>query len=358
MLEGTFDWAGLSGLTWIGIVLCVSQSAMFSGLNLAYFSVSRLRLEIEAATGDRDAQKVLALRQDPSFLLTTILWGNVGINVLLTLLSNSVMAGVSAFLFSTVVITFFGEIAPQAYFSRNALKMGALMCPALRFYQFLLYPVAKPVALVLDKWLGAEGPQYLREHDMRELIRKHIAAEEADVDRLEGMGALNFLSIDDLPAGSEGELLDPKSVVSLPVENDLPVFPQFERVPNDPFITKIQASGRKWVILTDHEGTPRLVCDSDGFLRAALLGQNEFDPYSFCHRPILVRDGDTPLGHVIARFRVYPERSGDDVIDDDVILLWTDEKRVITGADILGRLLRGIAESAVRPDLSYVVGRR
>ena len=33
----------------------------------------------------------------------------------------------------------------------------------------------------------------------------------------------------------------------------------------------------------------------------------------------------------------------DDVIDDDLILIWTDEKRVITGADILGRLLRGIA---------------
>jgi len=33
----------------------------------------------------------------------------------------------------------------------------------------------------------------------------------------------------------------------------------------------------------------------------------------------------------------------DDVIDDDLILIWFKEKRVITGADILGRLLRGIA---------------
>jgi len=30
-------------------------------------------------------------------------------------------------------------------------------------------------------------------------------------------------------------------------------------------------------------------------------------------------------------------------IDHDVILVWSNEKRVITGADILGRLLRGIA---------------
>jgi hypothetical protein len=33
----------------------------------------------------------------------------------------------------------------------------------------------------------------------------------------------------------------------------------------------------------------------------------------------------------------------DDVIDNDLILVWADEKRVITGADLLGRLLRGIA---------------
>ncbi|MGA7986446.1 MAG: hypothetical protein WCA01_14795 [Burkholderiales bacterium] len=31
--------------TWLGVALCLSQSAMFSGLNLALFSVSRLRLQ-------------------------------------------------------------------------------------------------------------------------------------------------------------------------------------------------------------------------------------------------------------------------------------------------------------------------
>jgi len=36
-------------LVWLGIAFCISQSAMFSGLNLAVFSVSRLRLEVEAA---------------------------------------------------------------------------------------------------------------------------------------------------------------------------------------------------------------------------------------------------------------------------------------------------------------------
>lgn len=154
-------------LAWIGIVLCISQSAMFSGLNLAVFSISRLRLEVEASKNNRGALQVLALRKDSNFALTTILWGNVGVNVLLALLSNSVMAGVLAFLFSTVIITLFGEIFPQAYFYRHALKMASLLSPVLRFYQIVLYPFAKPTAKLLDLLIGSEGIRFFAERDFR-----------------------------------------------------------------------------------------------------------------------------------------------------------------------------------------------
>src|SRR5210317_2350655 len=140
----------MDNLIWIGIVICICHSAMFSGLNLAFFSLSRLRLEAEASTGSESAAKILVLRRDSNFLLTTILWGNVGINVLLTLLSNSVMAGVIAFIFSTFLITFLGEIIPQAYFSRHAMQTASLLSPILRLYQYLLYPLAKPSALILE----------------------------------------------------------------------------------------------------------------------------------------------------------------------------------------------------------------
>jgi len=56
-------------ITWIAIVFCVSQSAMFSGLNLAFFSLSRLRLEVEASAGNANAARVLALRSNPNGLL-------------------------------------------------------------------------------------------------------------------------------------------------------------------------------------------------------------------------------------------------------------------------------------------------
>jgi CBS domain containing-hemolysin-like protein len=175
-------------ITWLAIGFCITQSAMFSGLNLALFSISRMRLEVETAAGNPDAQRILDRRQESNLLLTTILWGNVGINVLLTLLSNSVMAGLVAFIFSTFVITFIGEIIPQAYFSRHAIRAGARLAPLLRVYRVVLYPAAKPCAMVLDRWLGAEGIHYFRERDLRKVIRMHMDAEDAEVDHVEGAG--------------------------------------------------------------------------------------------------------------------------------------------------------------------------
>jgi metal transporter CNNM len=334
----------MQSLTWIGIAFCVSQSALFSGLNLAFFSISKLQIEIGAAQGNKDAVRVLRLRSDSNFLLATILWGNVGVNVLLALLSNSVMAGVAAFFFSTFIITFFGEIIPQAYFSRHALRMAALLAPILRFYQFLLYPLTRTTALVLDQWLGKEAIQYFHESDLEELIRMHIKSTESDVDKVEGKGALNFLAIDDTRLEEEGEFIDPRSIIRLPFERNRPIFPKMDLSTSDPFLNQIQISGKKWVIITDPLNEPMIVLNADGFLRDALFNSQSFNPLHHCHRPIIIKSTGISLGEVIPQLKVHPMRSDDDVIDEDIILFWGKVKKVITGADILGRLMRGIVE--------------
>jgi hypothetical protein len=64
----------------------------------------------------------------------------------------------------------------------------------------------------------------------------------------------------------------------------------------------------------------------------------------FCHRPVTVSDPKAKLGDVIQQLKTSTASPQDDVVDHDIILVWTEKvKRVITGADILGRLLRGIA---------------
>lgn len=332
----------MDNIIWVGILVCLCHSAIFSGLNLAFFSLSRLRLEAEASTGNQVASKILELRRDSNFLLTTILWGNVGINVLLTLLSNSVMTGLVAFCFSTILITFAGEIVPQAYFSRHAMRMASMLSPVLRFYQYVLYPVAKPSAIMLDKWLGKESVTFIKERQLKGIIEQHIESDHAEIDQIEGQGALNFLDIDDVPIEDEGEVIDPLSIIALPTKVDLPILPNVTSQ-DDPFVRDVNASGRKWAIITDPSGKPQLLLDADSYLRAVMADVSAVDPYEHCHRPIVVKDPMKPLGHIILALKEGLQAQSDQAIEKDIVLLWTSERRqVITGADLLGRLLRGI----------------
>jgi metal transporter CNNM len=327
---------------WLGIIACITLSALFAGLNLAIFSLSQLRLQLEADGGNKDAARILELRRNSNELLATVIWGNVATNVCLTLLSDSVLTGLSAFFFSAVVITLFGEIVPQAYFSRNALRMTARFLPFLIFWRSALFFLAKPTAMLLDWWLGFEGITYLRERDIRSLVAR-AAASGGDIGKLEATGVQNFLDIDDLPVTEEGEPVNTQSIISLPLVRGRCVLPTFNSSPDDPFLQRVNASGKKWVIVTDLSGEPVFVLDSHHFLRDAFFKPPDENQRACWHRPIIVRDMHTRLGDVIGRLKVVQERPDDDVIDNDLILVWGSQRRIITGSDLLGRLLRGIA---------------
>ena len=90
--------------------------------------------------------------------------------------------------------------------------------------------------MILEKWLGPEGIAVLLERDFRALIAKHVGREGADIGQLEAIGALNFLALDDISVLDEGEPIDPRSIVTLPMTNGRPVMSKFERSPNDPFL--------------------------------------------------------------------------------------------------------------------------
>jgi hypothetical protein len=117
-----------------------------------------------------------------------------------------------------------------------------------------------------------------------------------------------------------------------------------EKRADDPFLTRINATDKKWAVLVDPEGEPQLVLNVDDFTRACLYGKDRLNPYDFCHRPIIVRDTQTTLGDVIRKLKSATHNSGE-VMENDVVLIWTDAPRIITGSDILGRLLTGIGDS-------------
>lgn len=303
-----------------------------------------MRLEAEVEKGDKAAARVLRLRNDSNLLLCTILWGNVSVNVLLAMLSDSLFAGVGAFIFSTVGITFFGEIMPQAYFSRHALRVGSLLSPLMQVYQFLLYPVAKPCAVILDGWIGPEGPTFYRERDIEIILEKHIKEQDSEISANEGRGALNFLDLDDRYISTEGSVIDPETVYSFPVNLDLPMLPSLNTPEGEAFVASLKCHPGLWAVIVGEKGLPQLVLETSDYLGQLYASSGVVDVYDFCHRPVVVVDEDVRLDSVLGEFVVEASDIDDHVVDRDVVVYWTDEgKRIITGADIFGRLLRGIA---------------
>ena len=101
---------------------------------------------------------------------------------------------------------------------------------------------------------------------------------------------------------------------------------------------QLDASRKKWIIIIDDSGQTGWVLDADQFLRDALFNKVALDPEVYWHRPVIVSDTNARLGDVMGRMKVRPEHPEDDVIDNDLILVWGKQKRIITGSDLLGRL--------------------
>jgi len=95
--------------------------------------------------------------------------------------------------------------------------------------------------------------------------------------------------------------------------------------------------------ITDNDNNPVAVLDADGYLRSILLDKDDVDIKKYCHSPIIYENIEITIGAIIERLRADIIDSSDKPLKKDVALIWTtDYKRIITGADLLGRLLKGI----------------
>lgn len=204
--------------------------------------------------------------------------------------------------------------------------------------------------MILDRLIGEEAIPWFREDELRNVLKHHARESDTELSSIEATGAVNFLNLDDIPIRKEGEIIDPRSVLELPFEKGKPVFPAFEANTEDNFLKKIAASGKKWIILTDQlSKKPCMALNAPLFLRNILLGEGVFNPIKACHKPLIICREDSNFGSVLNKLTVEKRKSGDDVIDKDLILYWTDEeKRIITGSDILEYLMRNIAKVDLR----------
>lgn len=168
---------------------------MFSGLTLGYFSLNLHTLERRAKHGNKEAVAIYPIRKRGNLLLTTLLLGNVMVNTALSVYLGSIVSGVVAGVVATTLIFLFGEIIPQAAFSRHALWVGSTFAPITRVLMFVLYPITFPIAYLLDKLLGEEMPTLYSKNDLMQIVSDLEESEHSDLDADEERivhGALQF----------------------------------------------------------------------------------------------------------------------------------------------------------------------
>lgn len=164
-------------IPWVAIAILLLLSALVSGSEVAFFSLSPSDLKDldehkqaqpkSAAARVLDLLKVPDAERAPRHLLATILVLNNLINIIIILISTVAMeaafpsAGLPVWLqwtlhvaLVTFLIVLFGEVIPKVYATSNSVEFAQLMARPLGNAQRLLRPVWSPLVAVggwLDK---------------------------------------------------------------------------------------------------------------------------------------------------------------------------------------------------------------
>lgn len=147
----TASYLIINGLLFILLLVC---SALVSGSEVAFFSLSNEDLDqIEEENSNR-SKKILQLVESPKALLSTILilnnLINIGIVTLTTFVSWSIFGmnntGIIVILVQTIGVTFaivfFGEIVPKVYANKAKIEFSRVMAPTISFFSTILRPIS------------------------------------------------------------------------------------------------------------------------------------------------------------------------------------------------------------------------
>ncbi|MHC3379356.1 CNNM domain-containing protein [Haloarcula sp. H-GB5] len=133
----------------LAVVVLLGLSAFFSSSEIAVFSLQKDWIAQQAATGERRAQVLQELYDNPHRLLVTLLVGNnivnIAISSIITVLVASYLSPGPAVVATTVVTSFliliFGEIVPKAFGLGNAQAWALTVASPVRIVERALSPL-------------------------------------------------------------------------------------------------------------------------------------------------------------------------------------------------------------------------
>ena len=148
----------------LAVCVCLVFSAVFSAVEIAFFSVSEVKLRARAEAGQRTARIALYLRSSPQRLLSTILIGNNLANIaaasLVTVLTidsfGRQYVGVASGILFFVILTF-AEIVPKTFAAKHARAIVQNMAYPFYWLEKVLFPILFVLEPFILKLTGGRG---------------------------------------------------------------------------------------------------------------------------------------------------------------------------------------------------------
>ncbi|ETV71998.1 hypothetical protein H257_12808 [Aphanomyces astaci] len=158
-------------LTIIGLI---AVAGMMAGLTMGLLSLDQLNLQILQTSGADDekvqAERLLPIVKKHHLLLVSLLLFNAAANEALPVFLSRVVTEAQAVMISVTCVLFFGEIIPSAIFTgKQQLAIAAALVPFVKLLMLVTFPIAFPIAKLLDRWLGED-------HDFSRYKRKELKA--------------------------------------------------------------------------------------------------------------------------------------------------------------------------------------
>lgn len=135
------------------ILIFLFSSGFFSGIEIAFISADRLRVEVERKKGNKRGRILAKFLDNPSKFLGTTLVGNNIVLVILSILAGNFLSNhfgidsitfmgtIQATLITTIVVLIFGEFLPKVSFQINPTGILLFFTYPLRFIQWILGPL-------------------------------------------------------------------------------------------------------------------------------------------------------------------------------------------------------------------------
>lgn len=163
----------------ISSAILVVLGGVFAGLTIGLMGQDEVFLQVTAETGDeferKHAKRVLKLlAKGKHWVLVTLLLSNVITNETLPIVLDRLLGGGwPAVVSSTAAIVIFGEIIPQSICVRYGLPLGAFFAPFVQCLMYLMYPLAVPIAKLLDTVLGEDHGTIYKKAGLKSLVTLH-----------------------------------------------------------------------------------------------------------------------------------------------------------------------------------------